>query len=203
MAIGIGLLEEDSNITPSLKQNYIKLLDAIFSRREFKKQIISTSISPGSDNYIEPLSRYKKNQVDKKSKEMVLEAIKDVEVIEGFNITIYLRRGVKENGDLYDWNWRSTELTFWSGSDNPNSPSPLPKIEFRRLDNCIDYYLSRNISRLDLESDEDGLSRIDGNYFEWDKVNDKIDLLLKLDKVFDVSQKSLYSIQNMIRQELK
>jgi hypothetical protein len=203
MAIGIGLLEEDSKITPSLKQNYIKLLDAIFSRREFKKEIISTSISSGPNDYIEPLSRYKKNRVDKKSKEMVLEAIKDVEVIEGFNITVYLRRGVKENGDLYDWNWRSSELTFWSGSDNPNSPSPLPKIEFRRLDNCIDYYLSRNISRLDLESDEDGLSRIDGNYFEWDKVNDKIDLLIKLDKVFDVSQKSLYSIQNLIRQELK
>ncbi len=200
----MGLDPESNNsiIIANMKENFIKLLHAIFSRKEFVKATVEVSISLEGEGYIKPLTMYEKNLVNKKSKEIVLEAIKGIEVIEGFNITVYLRRGVKKNRDLYDWNWRSSEFTFWSGSDDPDSPSPLPKIEFRRMDNCIDYDLSRNISRLDLESDEDGLSRIDGNYFDWDRVNDKIDLLFKIDKVFDVSQKSLYSIQNMIRQEL-
>lgn len=181
-----------------LKEKYLGLVNLLFSRLDFKDLEVTASLIGRDDFYSEPLKRFKDNRVNDDSKNKILDAVNSMGDLIGFNISFRKNKGDYING----YNWNTSTFVFWNGSDNPDKPSLLPKFDYNRLDNLLsEYHLANKLSRADYESDE-RYDRISGNYFEWDKINEKIDLMMKLDNLLDRTVEDLEKIQDLLKTEL-
>jgi hypothetical protein len=179
----------------SLSKKLITLFERVTSREEFQGQLFSIVIS-NKGEYEELLPSHRRARLDDKLKQSLLEALHNKKEINGFNITIEIARGCDDYP--YDRDWKSSTFTFWSGSDDDEKPSLLPRFNFRRTSDFGEHRTVQFMHRYDEEKNE-----IYSDYFEWDKVNEKIDLLLELDSQFDEHSKKLIEIHNKLKTEIE
>ena len=135
----------------------------------------------------------------------------DIGEIEGYFFSLKGDRGCNGGDDeekMFDSNWKDNTFTFWTGTetdDDPLDTSKYGKFEWTTLGDRMGFDNSDGIRsklwRPGFESDE-RYSTIDGNYFEYNKVGEKMDLLHELDILLDKHQDEKVKIYNKLKLEV-
>ena len=130
--------------------------------------------------------------------------------IKGYNLTFKGQRCVDYNADddkMFAENWKSNTFTFWSGVEDGEKEidtSTYGKFEWITTGNRESFDsngIKSKLWRPDWESNERE-SMIDGNYFEYKKVNETMDLLHEMDMMLDIHQNEKERLYNKLKLEV-